>query len=218
MAANTDKTVSLRITHKKNPLDHVYKMGSVPLKQVDSYKYLGVTFTANLSWNLHVENTCSAAFRKLAYLRHKLRNSPSNVKLLAYLTYIRPKLEYACVAWDPYTKLNINKLERIQRKSVRFIYSKYKRSDSPSQLMLANEIPSLESRRQKYRLDFLHNLIDHKFTLNSSLYVSPLSTRQTRHHHSDALTPIYARTDTYKFSFFPRTISEWYSLHPPYNL
>lgn len=106
MAANTDKTVSLRITHKKNSLNYVY---SVPLKQVENYKYLGVTFTNNFSWNLHIENTCSAAFRKLTYLQHKLRNSPSNVKLLSYLTYIRPKLEYACVAWDPYTKLNINK-------------------------------------------------------------------------------------------------------------
>lgn len=159
MAANVDKTVSLRITHKKNPLEYAYKMGSVPLKQVESYKYLGVTFTNNFSWNLHIDNTCSSAFRKLTYLRHKLRNAPSNVKLLTYLTYIRPKLEYACVAWDPYTKVNVNKLERIQRKSVRFIYSKFKRSDSPSELMLANDIPLLEQRRRKHRLDFLHNLI-----------------------------------------------------------
>lgn len=193
-------------------------MGSVPLKQVESYKYLGVTFTNNFSWNLHIDNTCSSAFRKLTYLRHKLRNAPSNVKLLTYLTYIRPKLEYACVAWDPYTKVNVNKLERIQRKSVRFIYSKFKSSDSPSELMLANDIPSLEQRRQKHRLDFLHNLINHKLALDPSLYVSLLSTRYTRHHRPDTLTPIYARTDSYKFSFFPRTISEWNSLPAPYNM
>lgn len=200
------------ITRKKYPLHYAYSLGSSTVKQVNNYKYLGVTFTANLSWNSHIDNICASAFRKLCFLRHKLRNSPPNVKLLCYQSYIRPKLEYACVVWDPYTKCNIDKLERIQRKAVRFIYSKFRRTDSPSELMSANNIPLLQSRRRQLRLDFLSSLINHRFAIDPSLYLTPLSTRNTRHHQPNSLTPYFAKTDTYKFSFFPHTVSEWNSL------
>lgn len=212
MIVNTEKTVSMCITRKKYPLHYAYSLGSSTLKQVNNYKYLGVTFTTNLSWNSHIENICASAFRKLCFLRHKLRNSPSSVKLLCYQSYIRPKLEYACVVWDPYTKCNIDKLERIQRKAVRFIYSKFRHTDSPSELMSANNIPLLQSRRRQLRLDFLSSLLNHRVAIDPSLYLTPLSTRYTRHHQPNSFTPYFARTDTYKFSFFPRTVSEWNTL------
>lgn len=217
MVVNAEKTVSLRITRKKSPFEFEYTLGSGVVNQVNSFKYLGVTFTSNLSWNLHVDNICSSAFRKLCFLRHKLRNSPPSVKLLCYYSYIRPKLEYAAVVWDPYTKNNIDKLERIQRKAVRFIFSKFRRTDSPSEIMSTNNIPKLQLRRQKLRLDFLCSLANHELAIDPSLYISALSTRRTRHHHPRSLTPYHAKTDTYKFSFFPRTVSEWNSLTDPYT-
>lgn len=214
MVLNADKTLYLRITRKKVPYDYQYTLGTSPLKQVTSHKYLGVTLTSNLSWNLHIDNICSSAFRKLCFLKHKLRNSPSNVKLLSYFTFIRPKLEYACIVWDPYTNHNIRKIERIQRKAVRFIYSKYSRTDSPSQIMLANKIPSLESRRKCFRLDFLSSLSKGALSIDPSPFLSPLQTRPTRHHNPNAFAPYFAATDTFKYSFFPRTIQEWNELPP----
>lgn len=218
MVVNAEKTVSLRITRKKSPFEFQYTLGSCAVNQVNSFKYLGVTFTNNLSWNLHIDNICSSAFRKLCFLRHKLRNSPPSVKLLCYRSYVRPKLEYAAVVWDPYTKNNIDKLEKIQRKAVRFIFSKFRRMNSPSELMIANNIPTLQLRRQKLRLDFLCSLINHELAIDPSLYTSALTTRHTRHHHPRSLTPYQAHTDTYKFSFFPRTVAEWNSIAEPYLL
>lgn len=181
------------------------------LAEVNEYKYLGVTITNNLNWNTHIRNICASAFRKLCQLRHKLKDAPTHVKYLAYTTLIRPKLEYACTVWDPYTKVNINNLEKIQRRAVRFIYSNYNRLDSVSQLMNTNKIQTLELRRKFFRLKFLHQLVNKKLGLDSSLYVNPLSTR-TRHTHDKSLTPFFARTNYFKFSFFPRTVAEWNSL------
>lgn len=209
MELNLEKSVYLCVTRKKNPSEHVYKLGSSSLTQVDSYKYLGVTLTNNLSWNMHIDNICSSAFRKLCFLRYKLRNSPPNVKLLSYFTFVRPKLEYASIVWDPHTKQNVKKLERIQRKAIRFVYSRFLRTDSPTDLMLANNIPSLQDRRKKSRLDFLSLLYNRKLSLDPTPFLSPLNTRPTRHRQPNALTPYFARTDTFKFSFFPRTISDW---------
>lgn len=216
MMLNFEKSVFLRISNKKNPLQFLYSASNQPLQEVSQYKYLGLTITNKLSWNAHIADVSSSAFRKLCLLRHKLRDAPSQVKLLAYNTLIRPKLEYACIVWDPHTKSNIYSLEKIQRRAVRFIYSKFGRGVSVTKLMQDNEIQTLQSRRQLLRLKFLHSLVNNKLALHPSAYVTPLSTRQTRHSHVLSLTPYFARTNLFKFSFFPRTINEWNNLPAHY--
>lgn len=186
-----------------------YQSGTQTLAEVVEYKYLGVTLTNDLSWNKHISNICASSFRKLGLLRHKLKHAPSTVKKLTYLTVIRPSLEYASIVWDPYTKRNIEALELIQRKAVRFIYSKYRRTDSPTNLMKENSIPTLEKRRKIHRLKFLFLLNNNKLSVNRDLYLKPLTTRQTRHRQTHSLTPYFARTNIFKYSFFPRTINDW---------
>lgn len=53
----------------------------------------------------------------------------------------------------------------------------------------------------------LHNVIKCKFALDPSLYAGPLSAKCTHCDDPYTQTLIYARTDTYKFSLFPWTIS-----------
>ena len=53
-------------------------------------------------------------------------------KLLAYTSLCRPILEYADVVWDPHTKTNINKVEKIQDRAIRFISNLKRRKDSVS--------------------------------------------------------------------------------------
>lgn len=212
MLLNANKCVYLPITRKKVPLDYTYNLAEAPLLKVASYKYLGLTLTSTLSWNLHINNICSAAFRKLCLLRHKLKTAPPSVKLLSYFSLIRPKLEYASIVWDPHTKINVQNLERIQRKAVRFIYSKFMSTDSPTALLTANGIELLQIRRKKSRLQFLSDIVNHRLPLDTAAYVSPLLSRPTRHHYPHSLTPIFARTDTFRYSFFPQTIDDWNKL------
>lgn len=214
MKLNQDKSVLLRVTNKKKPLQTVYTLCSQPLHEVKEFKYLGVTLTHNLSWNSHIKNVSSAAFRKLCLLRHKLKDAPPKVKYLAYQSLILPKLEYACIVWDPHTKTNIDALEKIQRRAVRFIFSIYKRGSSVTNIMLSNNIPTLQSRRKFLRLKFLYQLLNRKLALDPDPFLAPIRTRQTRHSHALALTPYFARTNLFKFSFFPHTIEEWKSLPP----
>lgn len=55
----------------------------------------------------------------------------------------------ASIAWDLHTKINIKNLERIKRKEVRFIYSKFRSTYSPTALLTANDIELLQIRTKK---------------------------------------------------------------------
>jgi hypothetical protein len=51
-------------------------------------------------------------------MKRNLWNCPKKVKETADMAIVRPKLEYACVAWDPFLQKDIASLERVQRKAV----------------------------------------------------------------------------------------------------
>ena len=54
------------------------------------------------------------------------RNRPTyccswEAKNLAYLSLVRPHLEYAAAAWYPYMAKDIQQLERVQRRAAHFV-------------------------------------------------------------------------------------------------
>jgi hypothetical protein len=58
-------------------------------------------------------------------LRRNIKKAPQHTKAMAVNTLIRPKVEYNSAVWDPYTKENIDKIERVQRRAARYVYNNY---------------------------------------------------------------------------------------------
>ena len=71
------------------------QINSVTMERVDSYKYLGVWITSNLSWNKHISELCRKARQKVGILYRKCYKNANNATMLKlYLSCIRPELEY----------------------------------------------------------------------------------------------------------------------------
>ena len=78
----------------------IYLQGT-DLENVESIKYLGVTITSDLRWNIHVSNVCTKANRTLGFLRRNLYSFPQEIKEAAYKGLVRPVLDYGSSVWDP---------------------------------------------------------------------------------------------------------------------
>ena len=65
--------------------------------------------------------------RTLNFLKHILNKCSSEVKESAYLTMVRPQLEYASDVWDPHQVGDIMKLEKAQRRAACWVLSDYSR-------------------------------------------------------------------------------------------
>lgn len=177
-------------------------------------KYLGVNLSADLTWNSHVDAICNAAYRKLGYLRRNLKQATPKVKLTAYEMCVRPTLEYAAAVWDPHTLVLGDKLERIQTLAVRFIFSKYRRTVSVTELRQNANLPLLSVRRKHARLKLLYQIYFNLVRVAKDKYITPAARRSSRLNHENSILPYTARTNSYKYSFFVRTIVEWNSLSP----
>ena len=122
---------------------------------------------------------------------------------------IRPILEYANPVWSPHTTQDINKLEQVQRQSARFIMGDFSRFSSVTNMLIDLNIPSLEHRRQVSSIILLYKIV-HDLIDISTVDLIPV-TSNTRG-HSQRFHHIYARTNQYSNSFFPRSIRLWNTL------
>lgn len=216
MEINQTKTVALRVTNKSKRVFHSdYTLCSTRLSTVNEIKYLGVTISNNLNWRAHLENICSVAERKLWYLRRKLRLASTSVKLAAYLTYIRPTLEYGSIVWDPSEIGLINMLERVQRRAARFILSKYSSTESVTEMLRSLQLPTLAERRQLARLKFLFLLSKNRLNINTTKYLTPHHGRNLRGINDYTYEVPQQRVNVYANSFFPKTIRQWNALPLP---
>lgn len=212
MILNVKKSAIMTVTRKREWSEFSYTINSIPLPRTSHHKYLGLTFTSDLRWDAHVSNVTATALKRLFFLRRCLRLAPSEIKLLAYNTYVRSVLEYANIVWFPYTKKHIAKLEGVQRKAVRFIFNKFRQTDSPTEMLEEAGMLTLQKRARLARLRFMYQLRHKQTNIDASRYITLQQSRPTRKKHPEMLQEYAFRTECFKHSFFPASIREWNSL------
>ena len=116
----------------------------------DSKRYLGVELQSNISWNRHMDQTVKKANSTLGFLRHNLRVSNEKTKSAAYISMVRPILEYSSTIWSPYTKDYIYKIEMVRRRAARYVTNRYRNTSSVTSMIEHLEWETLETRRAKH--------------------------------------------------------------------
>jgi len=91
-----------------------YLIGSRVLLSRSCVEDLGVTYDCNLHFDKHIDSIVSAARAKVGLLFRGFKTRDVVILRRAYVTYIRPTLEYASSVWNPYAKKSIYKLEGVQ--------------------------------------------------------------------------------------------------------
>jgi len=211
MELNLSKCVSMTISRLHNRGSRLYKLGSLDLEQVTSYKYLGVTLSSNLSWDDHVSSSVNKANRALGFVRRNLKNCTQPTKSKCVTTLVRPHLEYASSACDPFLAAHIHKLEMVQRRAVRFITNKYGRTESVTKMLKETGLPLLQTRRKIARQKLF-------FKIDSKLI--PLKVPQGlrrkesngRRDNGKAYVHFSTRSNPLFSSYYPKTVRDWNDL------
>ena len=110
--------------------------------------------------------TAAKANKSLGTIERNLWNCPKNVKEIAYTPLVRPKLEYASAAWDPFLKKDTNALERVQRKAARFCSQNYDRNANVTDMIKDLGWATRETRRQ-FRLTLMYKLTHGRTDIDS---------------------------------------------------
>jgi hypothetical protein len=82
---------------------------------------MGVTVNEDLKWESNINNICGKANTTLGFLCRNLNIGSTSVKEQGFKSLVRPSLEYACCVWNSHIKAHINKIELVQRTTVRYV-------------------------------------------------------------------------------------------------
>ena len=173
------------------------------LEEVERHPYLGVMLDNKMRWSPHVEIITSKAKKVLGLIKRNLWNCPRTVKETAYKTLVRPKLQYACSAWDPHHQKDKAALERIQRKAARFVTGNYDRTTSVTEMLQDLQWDTLETMRRQEKLSTVYKMCHGLLDGDWADYLKTNRERRTRGSHDFKLIVLKGHKDIFRFSFFP---------------
>ena len=190
MEFNPSKCQTLHITRSRRPFNSTYTMHGQVLDFVNIARFLGVDTASDLSFSQHVNRTTSNASKSLGYLKRNIKTKHSGIREAAYKTIVRPQLEYASPVWSPYTKKDINKVEMVQRRAVRWTLNRYSTYESVTEMQNQLGWRSLEQRRADARVIMIYKIVHGLVAIPLSSYFEQPA-RMTGHSHPLALRQIY---------------------------
>ena len=150
----------------------------------------------------HIANIVRKAYAFWANIRLALNYMDLQMAKILITQYVRPKLEYAAVVWNPHQKKDITKLEKVQRDITRRV---------PGLQGLTYEerleelgITTLEKRRERGDAISMYNCVTGKQFIDKENFVK-LSGGRTRGHRLK-VQKAKGKKDVKKYSFPNRVL------------
>ena len=209
MRFNVSKCNIVCLAWSRQPITKFHTLGSELI--VNQGKYLGVTLTSELNWSTHINVTTNKANSTLEFLKRNLRYCPRNLKELSCMSLVRSKLEYCDSIWDPHFAKDNDKLERVNRRAAHFVLNDYHWRSNVILMLHDLSWQDLASRRRDIWLALFYKIVHHLVTVPMDDIFTKADSR-LRAHHNYKFQTIRTNSDTYEFSFFPRTLFEWNNL------
>jgi hypothetical protein len=212
MSFNASKCNVITITRKRKKLHHPYILHNQPLEYTNSATYLGIELSSDLTWKKQIDKTCAKANKQLAFLRRNLQINNTKVKETAYKGLVRPVVEYCASVWDPYQAKYIKQVEMVQRRAARYVTRRYHNTSSVTDMINTLKWESLEQRRAKARLALFYKIISSAIAIPMPSCI--LLPNRPRPGFPHQFQMIFASTESFKNSYFPRTVRQWNTLPP----
>jgi hypothetical protein len=117
---NSDKCAVITFTRKKDPILYSYSLCGGTLARQHSMRDLGVIIDSKLTFNSHIDHILNKSYRQLGFILRVAKpfKRPLTYRLL-YNSYVRSRLEFASVVWNPCYTVHKVRIERVQKKCIK---------------------------------------------------------------------------------------------------
>ena len=207
LTLNPTKCKTMVISRKRNSVQPYaqFVLNGRPLEQVETFKYLGILLSSDLSWSAHIESICTKARKLIGLLYRRFYGNIDDHSLLElYSVLVRPHLEYAAPVWDPHLTKYTNKLESVQKFALKMCLKQW--DLGYQDLLDLSQLPTLENRRLYLKLCTLYKIIHGYFYFPPNVFVPQVS-RQS--YSLPLLHQPHAHTNAFQSSFVPSSVSVW---------
>ena len=151
-----------------NPTSQTYSLNGSDISPSSTSVDLGITVSGDLSYKAHINNIVAAAYRRQSIFFRGFISRDLRIVRQAFITYIRPILEYNSVIWNPTEVYLVDALENVLRSYTRRIPCL---SHLPYTTRLSLiKLESLEIRRLRFDLIYYYKVLGNLTPLNPNDY------------------------------------------------
>ena len=180
------------------------------IKQVEEFKYLGITIDNKLNWHNHIEYLCSHVSKAAGVLYRLKPKLPSSALKLIYHSLISSKLRYGIAAWGSARSTALHRLNLLNNKAV-------KNLKRPTEDLLSTynrlKFFTIKSLYEVETAKFIHLFKESKLPDEFNNFVESINhnhyTRSTMQHNYKLPQP---RTDLGKSSIKFQGVKVWNDL------
>ena len=119
MEFNVDKCKVMKLGRNTNV--ESYRLGNQNINVGNQEKDLGVIISNDLKPRQQCINACNKANRMLGFINRTVKFRNQEVILKLYLSLVRPHLDYGVQFWTPFYRMDIDRLEKVQRRMTKMI-------------------------------------------------------------------------------------------------
>ena len=185
-----------------------YSINSVPLVRVTEIIDLGIKFSNDLTFSSHIDDICCKARQRASIILNCFRSKDPATLLKAFITFVRPILEYCSNLWNPYKKSDIDKIESVQRRFTKRLNNMHDLQYTKRLELLG--LDSLETRRLKADLYMYFKIIKNLTDIPLSDFFK-IRTGSTRN-NGLCLYKSRFNSNSERYFFRNRYVNAWNSL------
>ena len=134
-----------------------YVINGTELETVEHARDLGDYVSGNLKPAYHISQIVRPAHRIECQIHRAFVSTDHSFQMQMFNTYVRPRLEYCSVIWNPYLKRDIWSLEKVQRRQTKRMAGLWNVQYEDRLIQL--EQISLQKRRLCIDLIMLFNIV-----------------------------------------------------------
>ena len=162
LSFNHDKSNVLIVGQRLNK-DKLWQLGDNFISEIESYKYLGVHISRNLTDHCHINEVLKKGNRLIAYIKSIIDNFDDFNRVyygdVLWRSIALPSINYASAVWIPGSQADIDKLENLQLQMARYIMKAPRNTPRAALYGDLGWLP-LSSIQNSFRMKYLARIID----------------------------------------------------------
>ena len=124
MKANANKFQLMYMSRNNHEIDGHLVIQDTEIQASNSINILGVELDQHLNFNLHIDEICCQTGKQINALKRIRHYLEKDSKMTIYNSYINSNFNYCSAIWMFTNKLTLDKLERTNKRALRFVTNK----------------------------------------------------------------------------------------------
>ena len=120
-----EKTVCLLFRKQGQSKEITIKVDNITIQNTNETKFLGIWLDEHLKWTTHIQKLILKLTRNTNLLKYNQNLMPTITKKLVYHSHVASHIQYGLLLWgNNATESQLNKLQKIQNKSLKYLLPK----------------------------------------------------------------------------------------------